>query len=60
MYTGTMKPTFEYFCKGLINEHDRLIIGQMSNTKSIMEHNKKNPNRIFNKNSKPYNTRSTY
>ena len=51
-----MKPTFEYFCKGFINEKDRLIAsGLLSNNKALMAHSKKNPNKNFNKNSKLHN-----
>ena len=44
-----MKPTFEYVCKGLIDEQDSLIaFGHLSNSKALMfmEHSKNNPNRI--------------
>jgi hypothetical protein len=31
MSKGSMKPSFEYFCKGLINEQERLIAsGQLT------------------------------
>lgn len=45
---STAKPTFDDFCKGLINEQERLIAsGQVSPSKAIMEHNK-NPKKILN------------
>ena len=45
---STMKPTFDDFCKGLVNEKERLIISrQISLNKALMTHNK-NPKKIFN------------
>ena len=42
MSRGIHKPSFECFCKSLINEQDRLIAsGQLSNNKSLMGHSKK-------------------
>ena len=50
-----MKPSFEYFCKGLTCEQDRLISSsQLTIGKSLMEHSKKNPHKGFNNNPKPY------
>ena len=47
MSKGTLKPTFEDFCKGLINEKDRLIdSAQLSNNKAIMAYNKNNPDSL--------------
>ena len=41
-----MKPTFDAFCKGLINEQERLIVlGQLSPNKSLIAHN---PKKSFN------------
>ena len=46
MSKGTHTPSFDDFLIGLINEQDRLIAcGQLSNSKALMEHSKKNPNR---------------
>ena len=60
MYKGIMKPTFEEFCKGLINEQDRLIASsQLLNSKALMAHSKNNPNISFNKHTKPHNQGST-
>ena len=56
MSKGTTKPTFQDFCKGLINEKDTLIAyGEFPNSKVVMAHSKKNPNRSFNKKFKPHN-----
>ena len=43
---STMKPTFDYFCKGFVNEQERLIVlGQLSPNKSLIAHN---PKKSFN------------
>ena len=43
MSQSTTKPTFDAFCKGLINEQERLIVlGQTSPNKAIIAHNPKN------------------
>ena len=43
------KPTFDFLCKWLINEKERLIITrQVSPNKALMAHNK-NPKKNFNK-----------
>ena len=50
-----MKPNFEYFCKGLISEKDRLIYSrQLFKSKALMKHNKNNPNNFFNENPKAH------
>jgi len=60
MSKGTMKPTFEYFCKGLISEKDRLIYSrQLFKSKTLMTHNKNNLNSFFNKNPKSHIKGST-
>ena len=44
MSKGTMKPTFDEFCKSLINKRKRLIYSsQLTPNKSLMAHNNKNP-----------------
>ena len=61
MSKETMKPTFEIFCKGLTNEKDRLIASpQLSNSKALMTHSKKNFYRSSNKNSKPHNLKDQH
>ena len=58
MSQSTTKETFEDFCKGLINEQERLIIsGQLTPNKALTTHNK-NHNKSFNndKGSNPSNT----
>ena len=60
MSKAIIKPTFEYFCKGLIWEKDRLIaLGQLISGKTLMAHSKKNSNKGFNKNHKPENTKGS-
>ena len=55
MSKGTMRPTFEYFCKGLICEKYILIYShQLFKSKALMKHNKKNPNNFFNENPKAH------
>ena len=55
MSKGTMKPNFEYFCKVLISEKDRLIYShQLFKSKALMKHNKNNPNNFFNENPKAH------
>ena len=55
MSKGTMKPNFEYFCKVLISDKDRLIYShQLFKSKALMKHNKKNPNNFFNENPKEH------
>jgi hypothetical protein len=55
MSKGSMTPSFEYFCKGLINEQEMLIASrQLTYNKALMTHNKKNPNKVFNKNPKSH------
>lgn len=55
MSQGFMNPSFDYFCKVLINEQDRLIAsGQLTNNKSLMAHNNKNSNPSFHKNPKSH------
>ena len=60
MSKGAMKPTFEYFCKGLISEKDRLIYScQLFKSKALITHNKNNPNRFFNEKPKSHIKGST-
>ena len=60
MSKGTMKPTFEYFFKGLICEKYRLIYSrQLFKSKTLMTHNKNNLNSFFNKNPKSHIKGST-
>jgi hypothetical protein len=55
---GSMKPSFEDFCKGLINEQERLIVsGQLTPNKALMAHNIKNHNKVFHKNPKSHTKR---
>ena len=42
MSQSTTKPTCDAFCKGLINEQERLIVsGQLSPNKDLIAHNSK-------------------
>ena len=60
MSKGTMKPTFVYFCKGLISETYRLIYSrQIFKSKALITHNKNNPNRFFNEKPKSHIKGST-
>ena len=53
MSKGTTKPSFDEFCKGLINEKERLIASsQLTPNKSLMAHNNKNPKKHFQPNTK--------
>jgi hypothetical protein len=55
MSNGTVKPTFEEFCKGLICEQDRLISsGQLVIGKAHLAHTKKNPYKGSHKNTKSH------
>ena len=59
MSKGTHTPSFDDFCKGLINEQDKLIpSGQLCNNKALVARSKRNPNKNF-KNSKPHNQGSS-
>ena len=61
MPKGFMSSFFEYVCKGLICEEDRMIaLGQLMNGKDLMAHSKNNPNKGFNKNPKPHTKGSTH
>ena len=54
MSKGITKPTFDEFCKGLINEQERLIVSsQLTPNKDLMPHNNNNnPKKSFQPNTK--------
>ena len=48
MSKGTTKPTLDEFCKGLIDEQEKLISSsQLTPNKSLITHNNKNLKKIF-------------
>jgi hypothetical protein len=55
MSNGSVKTTFEEFCKGLICEQDRLISSsQLVIGKAHLAHSKKNPHKGSHENTKPH------
>jgi hypothetical protein len=55
MSQGSMTPSFEYFCKGFINQNEQLTSsGQLTLNKSLTTLNKNNPKIFFHKNPKSH------